>query len=342
MTLQDVSLPGYYIRQLADLMRGRGADIRPWLAEAGLAETHLDEAVVTLAFPVFRRFLLDAMQRAQEPALGLLLGARLLGNTHGILSYAAMNGASLRQVLGLLQNYLPLRTTLAEIEILPSGEAVQVRFNEAMPLGEVRRLVLETVVLSIRNILDFITLGACQVREVVFAFPASEADARLAMEFCKCTVRYGADWTGFVLPAAQLDAPLKMADPAAFREAVEICRRELEKMTRQVSVAARVRRLMLEQQNGFPSLQMTARMFHMTPRTLHRRLIEEGTSFKQVLEEVRHMLALEHLKSGRLSIQEIAFLLGYSDVANFRRAFKRWEGVAPSGVRVIQAALKNP
>ena len=45
------------------------------------------------------------------------------------------------------------------------------------------------------------------------------------------------------------------------------------------------------------------------------------------------MLALEHLKSGRLSIQEIAFLLGYSDVANFRRAFKRWEGVAPSGVR---------
>ncbi len=45
------------------------------------------------------------------------------------------------------------------------------------------------------------------------------------------------------------------------------------------------------------------------------------------------MLALEHLKSGRLSIQEIAFLLGYSDVANFRRAFKRWEGVAPSEVR---------
>lgn len=333
MTSLDVSLPGYYIRQMADLVKGRGADIQPWLAAAGLAEARLDEAVVTLSFPIFSRFLLEAITLAQEPALGLLLGARLLGNTHGILSYAAMNGGSILQVLGLLQHYLPLRTTLVAIEMQPIGDEVRVRFNEPMPLGEVRRLVLEAVVLSIRNILDFVTMGACQVREVAFDFAGSEADARLAAEFCKCGVRYGAGWTGFSLPVAQLDMPLKMADPAAFREAVDICRRELEKMTRQVSMAARVRRLMLEQQNGFPSLQMVARLFHLTPRTLHRRLIEEETSFKLVLEEVRHMLALEHLKSGRLSIQEIAFLLGYSDVANFRRAFKRWEGVAPSGVR---------
>lgn len=333
MTSLDVSLPGYYIRQMADLVKGRGADIQPWLAAAGLAEARLDEAVVTLSFPVFSRFLLEAITLAQEPALGLLLGARLLGNTHGILSYAAMNGGSIRQVLGLLQHYLPLRTTLVAIEMQPNGDEVRVRFHEPMPLGEVRRLVLEAVVLSIRNILDFVTMGACQVREVAFDFAGSDADARLAAEFCKCGVRYGAGWTGFSLPVAQLDMPLRMADPAAFSEAVEICRRELEKMTRQVSMAARVRRLMLEQQNGFPSLQMVARLFHLTPRTLHRRLIEEGTSFKLVLEEVRHMLALEHLKSGRLSIQEIAFLLGYSDVANFRRAFKRWEGVAPSGVR---------
>lgn len=333
MTSLDVSLPGYYIRQMADLVKGRGADIQPWLAAAGLAEARLDEAVVTLSFPIFSRFLLEAIMLAQEPALGLLLGARLLGNTHGILSYAAMNGGSIRQVLGLLQHYLPLRTTLVAIEMQPNGDEVRVRFHEPMPLGEVRRLVLEAVVLSIRNILDFVTMGACQVREVAFDFAGSDADARLAAEFCKCGVRYGAGWTGFSLPVAQLDMPLRMADPAAFSEAVEICRRELEKMTRQVSMAARVRRLMLEQQNGFPSLQMVARLFHLTPRTLHRRLIEEGTSFKLVLEEVRHMLALEHLKSGRLSIQEIAFLLGYSDVANFRRAFKRWEGVAPSGVR---------
>ena len=77
----------------------------------------------------------------------------------------------------------------------------------------------------------------------------------------------------------------------------------------------------------------TARLLYVTPRTLHRRLQREQTSYKQILREVRHALAIEHLKSGRLSVEEIAWTLGYSDVANFRRAFRQWEGVAPSDYR---------
>ncbi len=79
----------------------------------------------------------------------------------------------------------------------------------------------------------------------------------------------------------------------------------------------------------------------MTPRTLHRRLSDEDTSFHELLEEVRHMLAVEHVKSGRLSIEEIAYSLGYSDLANFRRAFKRWESVPPSEYRASLAAKKG-
>lgn len=107
----------------------------------------------------------------------------------------------------------------------------------------------------------------------------------------------------------------------------------MEKFSRHESLAMRVRQVMLEKGNGFPSLNVTARLFHLKPRTLHRYLVEEGASYKSILEEVRHNLAIEHLKSGRLSIQEIAFSLGYTDIANFRRAFKRWEGIAPSEYR---------
>ena len=86
----------------------------------------------------------------------------------------------------------------------------------------------------------------------------------------------------------------------------------------------------MERQNGFPSLAVVARMVQLAPRTLHRRLVEEGTSFRLLLEEVRHRRACEHLRAGGLSIEELAYALGYADPANFRRAFKRWEGVAPS------------
>ena len=90
--------------------------------------------------------------------------------------------------------------------------------------------------------------------------------------------------------------------------------------------------------SALPSLNVTARLFHLTPRTLHRRLLDEGSSFKEILEQVRH-LAVEYLKAGHLSIEEIAYTLGYTDMANFRRAFKRWEAMPPSRYRAAQGAV---
>ena len=93
-------------------------------------------------------------------------------------------------------------------------------------------------------------------------------------------------------------------------------------------------RLLLDRHGAFPSLQIAARRLHTTPRTLHRRLVAEGTSYRALLESVRHTLAVEQVKSGRFTIEEIAYTLGYTDLANFRRAFKRWERVPPSALRL--------
>ena len=139
-------------------------------------------------------------------------------------------------------------------------------------------------------------MGVCQVQYVTFPFAAPKY-ANLARQFFKCDVRYGNSCAGF-RPTGESDGdiPLRRADPAAFKEAARICQRELDKLTANETVAARVRRLLLEKQTGFPSLQVTARHFHVTPRTLHRRLQEEGTSFRDLLEEVRQTLAVEHLE----------------------------------------------
>jgi len=92
----------------------------------------------------------------------------------------------------------------------------------------------------------------------------------------------------------------------------------------------RLLRELIEEQHRLPSLEFTATLFNMTARTLHRHLLDEGTSFKQIVQEVRHVLAVEGIRAGKQSVQELAFALGYQDVANFRRAFKQWEGVSPS------------
>lgn len=333
MPAQDFTLPIHYIRQIAEQIGGMGVDVPQWLRLGGLSEAQLDDPLQTVSFPAFRQLALDALAMTREPALGLLIGNRLMTNTHGMLGFAAMNSVTIRQMLELFERFIRLRiSAIAAGYAVHDGEARLV-FTETWPLADIRPLVLEAVVLTVKNMLDHVTLGSCQIGYAAFAFKRPEY-AALAKGLFKCDVRYGQQWTGFTLPAELLDVRLKMADPAAFQEAAQICQRELEKLAANETMAARVRRHLLEQQNGFPSLGVTARLFHMTPRTLHRRLLEEGTSFQGILEQVRHGLAIEHLNAGGMDLQEIAYSLGYTDIANFRRAFKRWESVPPSEYRM--------
>jgi len=326
------TIPVEYVRLIADQLRRSGADVEAWLSRSGFA----DEPERLVPLPAFRKLVLDAMATSREPALGLFVGERLVASSHGMVGFAAVNSSTLGQALQMVERFASLRSLLFIITHEVDEQEVRVRFTPAVPLGDVERPLLEAVVLSIKNVLDAATMGAGQVREVAFPFEAPEY-AALARDMFGCKVRYGEDWAGFSAAAEALALPIKLADQAAFEEAAEICQRELDRLVSNETLAARVRRLLLEKQRGFPTLAVTARMLHMTPRTLHRHLVDEGTSYRALLESVRHVLAVEHLKSGRFSVAEIAYRLGYTDLANFRRAFKRWESVPPSALRQQQA-----
>jgi AraC-like DNA-binding protein len=98
-----------------------------------------------------------------------------------------------------------------------------------------------------------------------------------------------------------------------------------------------VRRFLAEElSNGQPRLEQLAPRLHMGGRTLHRRLAQEGTTFRRVLSEVRRELAVRHLAESGLAIGEIAFLLRFSEVSAFHRAFKQWIGRAPHAYRSSQ------
>lgn len=331
----DLTVPVEYVRLIADQLRSTGVNVDEWLLRGGMRQADFADSDRMLRYSQFRRLVLGALVAAREPALGLFVGERLVASTHGMVGAAAVTSSTVRQALDVVERFSAVRSPLIAISHDVGAHKARLLFAEALPLGDLQRPLLEAVVLSIKNVLDDITMGACQVEQVSFPFEEPEY-AALARDIFGCKVRYRQTWTGFSVPVAALDLPLKLADSEAFEEAARICQRELERIAAQQSLGAKVRRLLLEKQNGFPSLQVTARLFHMTPRTLHRRLVAEGTSYRELLEGVRHTLAVEHMKSGRLGVAEIAYRLGYTDLANFRRAFKRWAGVAPSAYRAQQ------
>jgi len=332
----NLTLAAQYLRHIAELLRGAGVDVERWLAMHDLEEPELEDSALTLTLPLFRQLVSSGIAMSGEPALGLFVGERLVARSHGFVGYAAMNSRTLREVLDVLAQFLQLRISVLSFAYEVRGMEVRAELRSLVDLGDVEGPVLEAVTMSVRNTLQSVTLGGIPIERVAFPFREPEY-ASLARELIGAPVDYDAGWAGLVLPASALDTKLKMADPRVFEEAAQICERELQKLDHGESWAGRVRRLFLESQNDFPSLQATARLLRVTPRTLHRRLGEEDTSFRAILDDVRYRLAREQLSAGVSSIEEIAFSLGYSDPANFRRAFKRWAGVPPSALRGAQA-----
>lgn len=86
------------------------------------------------------------------------------------------------------------------------------------------------------------------------------------------------------------------------------------------------------------TLQAAARILGLSPRTLQRRLDENGTAFEQILDDRRRILATTWLSGGPTRVTDIAMMLGYSDPSHFNRAFQRWEGLSPMEYRRCREA----
>lgn len=92
---------------------------------------------------------------------------------------------------------------------------------------------------------------------------------------------------------------------------------------------------------GEPSILQAAQALNISPRTLQRRLHLEGRSFRTLLDELRKTLALGYVATPNMQLQEITFLLGFSDHSNFYRAFRRWYGCAPGSFREQALPIQN-
>lgn len=114
-----------------------------------------------------------------------------------------------------------------------------------------------------------------------------------------------------------------------FRELLE---KEIAKTRQRETFTNEVRRIILQKfSSTMPQLTDVVEYLHLTPRTLQRKLQEEGSSFQGIAESVKSELAIGLLKNRSLTVNEVAYKLGYAEPSVFRRAFKKWTGVSPKG-----------
>ena len=170
-------------------------------------------------------------------------------------------------------------------------------------------------------------------REVHFvhARPARSSDHE---RIFRSPVHFGAARNELVLDRALLASPQLHAEPRL----LAVLNRQLDGLLSEIPERERFRdvveRCMMDElPDREPSIAVIAEKQHMSPRTLQRRLANEGTSFVSVLSDVRRALAVRYLRDQRIAIGEVGFLLGFRDVTAFHRAFRRWTGTTPAKYR---------
>ncbi|OUS03744.1 hypothetical protein A9Q81_06880 [Gammaproteobacteria bacterium 42_54_T18] len=332
--LDSLFLPVSYMRHLLDIVESRGGSRTKVIESCGVSAELLNDPDGQFSYQQFSALILASVEESQEPALGLYLGSQLTVMTHGNLSQAILSSANVEQGMDLAIRYFETRTPLAALTLEKRSDELVITFNERYVLGAIRISYLETVVTGLVAVISFITNRQLSLKKVELAF--SPPAYQLMFEpILGCPVVFDSEVTRLHYPAIGLDTPLVMADKNVHMQAAQRCEEELASVGKTVSIEKRIEQNLLRFQGGFPSFEHIAGELVMSPRTLRRRLLERGTSFNEILDGLKYRLAVQYLETSALSIQEIGYLLGYSDPSNFGRAFKKWSGVSPISYRDI-------
>lgn len=325
---EEHGIPAVHALHLADLVRRWGIAKKD-LLRGIVAEEQLGDPDAVLAVSVVKELVERARTLTGEPAIGVHLGMQMRISAHGYLGFAAMASSRLRDALELASRFAPTRTSALELELVVERDEASLVIHERADFGTARDVVLVALLVGIWQIGNAVT-GRELGGSADFAFPAPGYAARLGA--MAPLARFGMPANRLVFDPAMLDLPLTMADPVALQLAREQCERALDALG-QARIVARVRALLMRRDRGFRSLEDVAAELSLSARTLKRRLADQGVAFSTLLEEARRDRALLLLRSPDLSLDEIADRLGYSDVANFGRAFRRWTGSTPAAHR---------
>lgn len=329
---ETLCLPVNYMRNLLDLVETRGGCSNNVLVAAGVSAGAVDDPAATIDFSQFTQIILRGIEESEEPALGLYLGTQLSVMTHGNLGHAVLSSSDVSQAVELAACYFETRTPLAGIRLELGATDMQVTFEERYLLGAIRVSVLEAVVTGLTAVIAYITSGQLKLKRAEFAFSAPSY-SELYSVLLGCPVTFDASVTRITFPASLLQTPLALADKNVRQFASQRCEEELSHIDKSLSLEKRIEQVLMRFKGGFPSFEHVASELALSTRTLRRRLMERDTSFIAILEGVKYQLAQQYLGTSSLSIQEIGYLLGYSDPSNFGRAFKKWSGMSPIAYR---------
>ncbi len=268
-----------------------------------------------------------ARQLTAEPGIGFYLGLQRRTSNYGYLGFATMSASTLRESLELAVRLSATVSTSLTLALDVGTEISQLTFHEHARLGSVHDIACFSLLVGLRQ--SVLALTGHQPRWLRVDIPFAEPSYFARFRHLLPDARFDQPKLRVSFETRGLDVPLIAPDRAALRLAVEACERELQALGFEHQLAERVRRAAIAPE-GFLSLEVVAKKLAMSTRTLKRKLAGQKLTFSELIDEQRHVRAIDLLRASDRTLDDIAEALGYSSAANFTRAFRRWTGRTPA------------
>lgn len=311
------------------------------LADTGLPSRALDEPDFPISLQqelIICQALVRSLGQRQSPVVSLFLALDRMGIEHlGVLGMAMRHAPNAVEALRVCLDYPQLTWGHSRMIVSRQAGAAVFTFTMERPSipdatdMEVDRLVDYCLVLdllsSLRNIGDIVESGQAPLAiHLPFAQPV---DWNVAQDRLPCPVLFSRPEACLVYPAALDESPLPRANPVVFRSFLSVAEKLSRMLAQDISLRERVARWLWAYTPPLRRAEL-ARQLGMSERNLTRQLRREKTSYADLLAEVQCERACNLLRSGALTVTEIAYRLGYAEPAAFSRAFTRWTGQAPT------------
>jgi AraC-like DNA-binding protein len=326
--VQAQSLRGY-----PELVRELGGNPIPLLQDAGIDPADLNRLTVFVDFEAQMNLLERSAAELRCPDFGMRLAERQDIGVLGTLAVAMRYSATLGEAIQCVCKYFEIYNTAIAFTIWtgnPSGEALlELRpLEQHYPLGA---QVAERGVYLTARIITLLSEGRCELLRVSLPHPPVSNKAIYRTYFA-APITFGAEVAGIAIAERDLYLPIsehnaELRDAATHSLDIQLSREDK-------ALADRVRRTVIASLGTANcGRNEVAKALFIHPRTMQRRLNEDGTSFEDIKEEVRRELALRYLSQPNLSMSQITRLLGYGEQSTFGRSCRRWFGRSPREMR---------
>jgi AraC-like DNA-binding protein len=325
---------GFPARRAVAALRKQHIDPVPLLQRAGLSEQDVNSQENRISSAAQAKLLEFAAEALHDPALGFHLATEVDPRELGLPFYVASAAKDLGEAIALLGRYCRIINEAFRVQMTRrNGDLV----IDVHVVGVPRFLAGQNAELAIAVILK--SLRVITGRNIhptkITLVHMRNSDFREFERFCGCPVEFGGSTDELVFSNESLAVPLITEDMHLLDVLRPICdeaakQRETPPASLRASVENEAHKLL---PHGRAQRHNVAKNLAMSTRTLARRLASEGTTFEDVVDELRRSLALQYIKTPSVSLSQVAWLLGYEGSASFSHAFARWTGRSPSVVR---------